>query len=99
MFSQTSGIDKNWDNQVYLGNKVTFGSEQWKHYTEIQVRLEDNMQSLDKWYLESVSAFLVSKNIEIVPDFRLSIKPDEIEFRPGLGVLYKFMVKNFEFVN
>ncbi|MCF6224101.1 MAG: hypothetical protein L3J34_10285 [Flavobacteriaceae bacterium] len=57
------------------------------------------MESLDRWYLEGVSSFLVSENIEIVPDFRLSIKPDEIEFRPGLGVLYKFMVGTFQFVN
>ncbi|MCF6224100.1 MAG: hypothetical protein L3J34_10280 [Flavobacteriaceae bacterium] len=30
MISQTLEIDKNWDNQVYMGNKVTFGSERWK---------------------------------------------------------------------
>lgn len=99
LFSQTSEIDNNWDNQIYLGNKVTFGSERWKHYAELQVRLEDNMQRLDRWYLEGVSSFLVSENIEIVPDFRFSVKPDKIEFRPGLGVLYKFIAGDYQFVN
>jgi len=99
VFSQVSSKDKNWDNQIYMGNKVSWGSDRWKYSSEIQVRLEDNFQSLDRWYVEGVAAFLVSKQFEIVPDFRFSVKPDKIEFRPGFGVHYKFMVKTFQFVN
>jgi len=99
VFSQASSKDKNWDNQIYFGNKVTWGSDRWKHSGEIQVRLEDNFQSLDRWFIEGVSTFLLSEKIEIVPDFRFSIKPDKIEFRPGFGVHYKLMAGTFQFVN
>jgi len=60
VFSQVSSKDKNWDNQIYMGNKVSWGSDRWKYSSEIQVRLEDNFQSLDRWYVEGVAAFLVS---------------------------------------
>lgn len=88
-----------WDNQIYLANKVSWGSDSWKYSGEIQVRFEDNMQALDRWYIEGVVTYLLSKKIEISPDFRITIKPDKVEFRPGLGVYYKLLVKDFQFVN
>ncbi len=57
------------------------------------------MSQLDNWYLEGVATYMLSEKIEIVPDFRMSIKPDEIEYRPGLGVIYKFTTSDFQFVN
>ena len=89
----------NWDNQMYLGNKVAFGKDKWKFSGELQVRLENNFQSLDNWYLEFVSNYLISKRFEIVPDFRFTVKPDKIEYRPGLGVLYKITTKKIQFIN
>jgi len=91
--------EKNWDNQIYMGNKVTWGSHRWKYSGEIQVRLEDNFHSLDRWYIEGVATFLVSKHFEIVPDLRYTIKPNSTEFRPGLGVNYKKIFKDYQFVN
>ncbi len=97
-FSQED-IDK-WDNQIYLANKISGGKEKFKFTGEIQIRLKDNMQQLDRWYLEAVGSFLVNKHFEIVPDIRFNIKPDEIELRPGLGVLYKQYLKDkFQFVH
>ena len=88
-----------WDNQLYLGNKVAFGKNKWKYSGELQIRLENNFQSLDNWYLEFVSNYLISESFEIVPDFRFTVKPDKLEVRPGLGVLYKRITDNIQFVN
>ena len=88
-----------WDNQMYLGNKVSWGKNKWKFSGELQTRLENNFQQLDNWYLEFVSNYLISEKFEIVPDFRFTIKPSKVEFRPGLGVLYKKLNPTFQFVN
>ncbi len=88
-----------WDNQAYLGNKLSWGKNKWKFSGELQVRVENNFQQLDNWYLEFVSNYLISERFEIVPDFRFSIKPDKTEYRPGLGVLYKHITDRFQFVN
>ena len=89
----------NWDNQLYLGNKISFGKNKWKFTGELQTRLENNFQSLDNWYLEFIANYLVSKQFEIVPDFRFTIKPDKVEYRPGFGVLYKRKFGDFQFIN
>ena len=96
LFSQDA---TGWDNQAYLGNKVAFGQNRWKFSGEFQVRLEDNFQKLDNWYFEFVANFLASKHFELVPDFRFTVKPDKIEFRPGLGFLYKVTTSQIQFVN
>ncbi len=98
-FTQETDSEDNWDNQLYLANKLTWGKDRWKYSGELQIRLENNMQSLEKWYMEGVASFMPSKNIEIAPDFRLSIKTDDYVFRPGLGVLFKSYVNDFQFVN
>ena len=97
--AQTTKPSPNWDNQIYIGNKVAAASGSFRFSGELQVRLEDNMQSLDNWFVEGVATYLLSERIEITPDFRISIKPEEMEYRPGLGVVYKFTKKNFQFVN
>ncbi len=48
----------NWDNQIYLGNKVAFGKDKWRFSGELQTRLENNFQSLDNWYVEFISNYL-----------------------------------------
>jgi len=97
LFSQET--DK-WDNQIFIANKVAGGADKFKYSGELQIRLKDNMQQLDRWYFEGMASFLLSKHFEIVPDLRFNIKPDEKEIRPGLGVLYKHYVKDkFQFVH
>lgn len=91
--------DQVWDNQIYLGNKVSYGKYDWRLSTELQTRLRDDMQSLDNWYLEQVATYLYSEHFEFVPDFRVTVKPTKMEFRPGIGVLYKKKFNKFHFIN
>ena len=91
--------NRGWDNQIYLGNKINFGKNKWRMSAELQVRLKDNFQSLDNWFMEYVANYLLSKRIEIVPDFRFTVKPDKIEIRPGLGVMLKKNMKKVQLVN
>jgi len=100
VFAQEEENDtSNWDNQLYLSSKVTMSFPKWKFSGEIQARLEDNMQDLETLYTEGVAFFPISRNIEFVSDFRISKKPDEIVLRPGLGILYKPYINDFQFVN
>ncbi|MCF6358893.1 MAG: DUF2490 domain-containing protein [Draconibacterium sp.] len=99
VFSQTGESSKNWDNQSYIGNKVATANGDWRFSGELQVRLKDDMQSLDNWFLEGVASYMLSEKIELTPDFRMSIKPDEVEYRPGFGVVYKVTRDNYQFVN
>jgi len=98
-FSQDEEAVPAWDNQIYLGNKIAFGKDKWRFSGELQTRLENNFQTLDNWYIEFVANYLTSKHFEIVPDFRFTIKPDKIEYRPGFGVLYKKFTDKIQFVN
>jgi hypothetical protein len=91
--------DRNWDNQIYLGNKVQFGKNKWKFSGELQTRLKDNFQSLDNWFFEFTTSYMYSKNFEFVPDLRFSIKPTKTEFRPGFGVLYKIHTEKIQYIN
>lgn len=80
----------NWDNNMYISNKVTYGSsEKLKHSAEFQTRFKDDLGALEQWYIEYAASYLVNKNWEIVPDFRFTKKPDRVEYRPGLGAIYK----------
>ena len=99
VFSQNEEAEPNWDNKIYIGNKVAGISGDWRFSGELQVRLEENMGALDNWFVEGVATYMLSKKIEIVPDFRISIKPDEVEYRPGLGIIYKLTTSDFQFVN
>ncbi len=91
--------EPNWDNQVYLGNKVQFGKNKWKFSGELQTRLKDNFQSLDNWYVELTTSFMYTKNFEFVPDFRFTIKPTKTEVRPGFGILYKINTDKLQYIN
>ena len=88
-----------WDNQIYLGNKVAGGKNKWKFSGELQTRLRNNMQTLDNWYLEGVTNYLATEWLEVVPDFRFTIKPDKLEWRPGFGLLYKNLQHKLQFIN
>lgn len=85
---EPEGPDK-WDNQLFLGNKVAMVQGNWKFSGELQVRLKDNSQALDRWFLEGVVTYMPSKHWEFVPDYRFSIKSDQVEHRTGLGILRK----------
>jgi hypothetical protein len=85
----TEPIDR-WDNWFILGNKIVFGGTgNFKHSHEIQFRVKDNMQSLDQWFYEGVLTYSPNERWEIVPDFRIAIKPTKFDFRPAIGVIRK----------
>jgi hypothetical protein len=88
-----------WDNQIYIGNKVTFGSGTWRYAAELQTRLKDDFQQLDNWFVEFTASNLLSDKFEIVYDFRASIKPTMVEYRPGIGLLYKNYDNALKFTN
>jgi len=88
-----------WDNQLFVGNKVSGGEDQWKYSGELQFRVKDNFSQLDNWFVEGVFQYLPSKYWELVPDFRFSVHPEGVEYRPGFGVLFKVLSPKWQFVN
>ncbi len=98
-FTQNDNPVGRWDNQVYIGDKIAGGKNKWKFSGEFQVRLKDNLQQLDNWYLEQVTNYLATNWLEIVPDFRFTVKPDKLEFRPGFGILLKKNTTSWQFIN
>jgi len=99
LFAQEEAPEGKWDNQIYLGNKIAGGKNNWKFSGELQVRLRNDMQTLDNWYLEGVSNYLANPWLEVVPDFRFTIKPDRLEWRPGFGLLFKDLKHRLQFIN
>jgi hypothetical protein len=84
----TVGEDR-WDNLFFVGNKVAYAREAWRTSGEFQVRLKDDMRQLDNWFMEGALTYLASERWEIVPDFRVSVKPSRTEWRPGVAVNFK----------
>jgi len=90
----------NWDNNLYLSNKFSWGKkETLKQSAEFQSRFNNNLAELEQWYLEYSASYLVSKTWEIVPDFRFTRKPSRLEYRPGLGVIYKRLYTKSQLVH
>lgn len=84
-------VDK-WDNQFFIGNKVSWGSEKWRYSGELQSRFIKDYQALDRWFFEGVATYMHSAKWEFVPDLRFSVRPDFVEIRPGLGVIRKNLI-------
>lgn len=86
-----SPIDK-WDNQFFVGNKVSWGGDKWRYSGELQSRFIQDAQRLDRWFFEGVATYQHSANWEIVPDFRFSVRPEFVEARPGFGIIRKVLI-------
>lgn len=61
LLAQTESEVPAWDQQFFFGNKVSWGSENWKYSGELQIRLKDYGKALDNWYLEGVAAYVFNK--------------------------------------
>jgi hypothetical protein len=85
--------EDNWDNQLFIGNKANWGHNQWRFSGELQIRLKEDMKELDRWFLEGTTNFLINKNWEVVAPLRFSVTKNYVEWRPGLGGLYKMYPK------
>ena len=96
--AQDEELDK-WDNQFFVGNKVSWGNDKWRYSAELQSRFIQDFQALDRWYFEGVATYQHSANWEIVPDFRFSIRPDFVEARPGFGIIRKDLIGKEEAPN
>ena len=92
-FAQESSVPS-WDNQIFFGNKVATAYESFRFSGELQTRFNNNMETLDRWYLESSTNYLHNERWEFVVPLRYSIKNDLNEFRMGGGALYKQYPKN-----
>jgi len=77
------------DAVLFLSNKVIGSNTDWRFSGEYQVRLNDNISSLKEHYFEGVASYLPNERWEIVPDFRVTVKPERLEFRPGIGLIHK----------
>jgi len=77
------------DYQMIVSNSINWSKIDWRYKIDYQLRLKDNVRSLDRHLLEFVGTYMPSRSWELVPDFRISITPDIIEYRPGFGVIYK----------
>lgn len=89
MAQDETEVDK-WDNTLYFGNKVVFGGvEEFKHSHELQWRAEDNLNAMDQFFYEGVFTYSPNRKWELVPDFRITKKPYQMEYRPGIGVIRK----------
>jgi hypothetical protein len=89
----------NWDNTLYFSNKLAWGSDTWRQSTEFQTRFKDDFSALEQWHLEYAATYLASESWEFIPDFRFTRKPDRLEYRPGLGVIYKHIVNKSQLVH
>jgi hypothetical protein len=96
---QDNTYTSEWDNQLFAGNKLVWGSGKWKYSGEFQVRIDDNFSSLERWFIEGMSSYMPTKNWEIVPDLRFSVKSNSQEIRPGLGGLFKILTSKLQYVN
>ena len=74
---------------MYMGNKINGIVKNWRLSGDIQVRLSNDLQALDQWYVEFIASYMVSPNWEIIPDFRFTTRPDRLENRLGFSVIRK----------
>lgn len=98
--AQAQDSSPNWDNQMYFSNKVAWANkEDFRQSAEFQTRYIDNLGTLQTWHLEYVLTYLLNENIEIVPDFRFTRTSQNIEIRPGLGLIYKNLYDKSQIVH
>ena len=97
--AQTQEPAANWDNQSYMINKVAWGKGMWRYSGELQTRFQNNLTELQQWHLEAAATYLPSEKWEIVPDFRFTVTPNRVEYRPGLGVIYKNLFTKSQLVH
>lgn len=92
-------IDDNWDNILYLSNKIGWGSGSWRQTAMYQSRYDRNFTHLEQWFVEYAASYLLSERIEIVPDFRFTQKEFRREYRPGIGVILKNLFPKTQIVH
>lgn len=91
---------RNWDNIMYVSNKIGWGSnENWRNTAEFQTRFKGDFGELEQWHVEYAATHLKSEHWEFTPDFRFTKKPDHTEYRPGFGAIYKNLYEKSQLVH
>ena len=88
-----------WDNQLFVGTRAAYATGTWRLSGEFQARFKNNWRALDNWFVEGVATYNPVKNWEFASDFRVSVKATRIEYRPGLGVIFKALATKWQFVH
>lgn len=89
LIAQANDTIDEWDNQMYISNKVAWSKKQWRYTGEFQIRVDNDIRNLQLYLLEGVATYMPNKHWEIVPDLRFTVYPERLEIRPGLGAIYK----------
>lgn len=97
--AQEANSVSGWDNTMYVSNKFNYRKGQRKNSFEFQSRFNENYGELEQWHLEAASTFLISEKWEVVPDFRFTRKPTRVEYRPGIGAVYKHLFTRSQLVH
>ena len=97
-YSQESTTD-NWDNESWTGIRFAWGENKLKYSGEYQTRFNNNYKQLDRWYVEGAVHYFALPHVEIIPDFRYSVRTNNNEYRVGFGIIYKNTFRKFMFVN
>ena len=82
-------LQDNWDNQLFVGNKLAWSKGSWHYSGELQFRLKNDTRDFNMYYLEGIASYMANEKWEIVPDMRFSVMQDRLEYRPGFGLIYK----------
>ena len=74
---------------LYTSMKVASAIGKWRVYGDFQLRLNENWREMEQWMVESGLTYMPNANWELTPDFRVTVRPSHIEYRPGAGVIFK----------
>jgi hypothetical protein len=89
LLTSSALAEDNWDNQLYFSNRINGMKNNWRLSGDLQFRLNNDLQNLQSWYLEFAPSYMPHEKWEIVPDYRITVKPTLIEHRAGFGILRK----------
>jgi hypothetical protein len=82
---------------LFASTKVSYAVDEWRFYGDAQFRLDGNWRELSQYLAEAASIYSPSKNWEFQGDFRITVRPERLEYRPGAGVTFKALVSSWQF--
>jgi hypothetical protein len=87
------------ESQQWLlaSTKVSYAVGEWRLYGDAQFRLDGNWRELNQYLAEAATIYSPSKNWELQGDFRVTVRPERLEYRPGAGVTFKALVSSWQF--
>jgi len=77
---------------LFTSTKVAYAVNKWRFFGDMQFRLNENWRELDQWLVELSATYSPTSYLELSPDFRVTVRPSRIEYRPGAGAILKTIV-------